>query len=332
MPSIALVGCGYWGKNLARTLAQLGALRLVCEGSDAGRQQAARLAPGVPVSDQFDQALDKGIDAVVLATPAETHFPLAARALQAGKDVFVEKPLALSLEHGMQLVELARRSGRILFVGHLLLYHPGVVALHELIRAGELGQLHFLRSHRLSLGKVRLQENVLWSFAPHDIAICLRLADESAVQTAAFGGVFLQPEIADVCTLDIRFASGAQAHILVSWLYPFKEHRLVAVGARRMACLDDVSKKLVLYDSRVEWRGQEPVLVQGEARSIAFPSDEPLRLECEAFIDCLRTRREPLTSGMSALQVLQVLEAGQRSLNQNGVPVSLVSVPDRAQS
>jgi predicted dehydrogenase len=263
------------------------------------------------------------VQGVVIATPAETHFDLTAQALEAGKDVMVEKPLALTYEQGARLVRLAGERERILMVGHVLEYHPAVVRLVELVQAGELGKVHYIYSNRLSLGKVRREENILWSFAPHDVAVILRLMGRMPFQVTACGGSYLQPNIADVTVTNLLFDNGVRAHIHVSWLHPFKEQRLVVIGSRKMASFDDVAKKLVLYDQRVDIKEGQPVPVKGTGEEVPFPADEPLRLECLAFLNAIRTRTPPLTDGLSGLHVLQVLGAAQRSLILNGEPVTI---------
>jgi predicted dehydrogenase len=322
-PQIAVIGCGYWGKNLVRNFNQLGALRMVCDGAEGARQLAVEMAPHAEVVAHVDAVWSAPVEGVVIATPAETHYALARQALAAGKDVLVEKPLALTYEQGVELVHLAERQSRILMVGHVLEYHPGIGRLLELVRSGELGKVRYIYSNRLSLGKVRREENILWSFAPHDIAIILRLMGELPFQVTACGGSYVQPNIADVTVTNLLFDNGVRAHIFVSWLHPFKEQRLVVIGARKMASFDDVAKKLVLYDQHVDVHNGEPVPVKGDGQEIPYPSDEPLRLECQAFLEAMTTRRPPLTDGASGLRVLKVLQAAQRSLVTNGEPVSL---------
>ena len=243
--------------------------------------------------------------------------------MDAGKDTFVETPLALTFEEGAELVRHAEERGIILMVGHVLEYHPGVATLLELVRAGELGSLQYIYSDRLSLGIVRREENILWSFAPHDIAVILRLTGSMPVQVSAHGGNYIQPDVADVTVTNLLFRNGVRAHIHVSWLHPFKEQRLVVIGSRQMASFDDVAKRLVLYDQRVEVNDGQPTPVIGAGHEVAFPADEPLRLECQAFLQSLTTRKPPLTDGHSALSVLGVLETAQRSLTDNGEPVTL---------
>ena len=318
---VAVAGCGSWGKNLVRNFRQLGALAAVCDSSEAGRRLAAEVAPEVPVGDRFADAL--AFPAVAIATPAETHYELARRALEAGCDVFVEKPLALTYPEGAELVRLADERQRILMVGHVLEYHPAVVRLARLIDDGEIGRVHYLYSHRLSLGKVRREENILWSFAPHDIAVILRLVGALPERVSATGGSYLQQGIADVTVTSLQFADGLRAHIHVSWLHPFKEQRLVVVGSRKMASFDDVGKRLVLYDQRVELRDGTPLPIRHAGDQVPFADEEPLKNECRAFLEAVASRRPPLTDGESGLRVLEVLEAAQLSLAHKGAPIAL---------
>lgn len=330
---IAVIGCGYWGKNHVRNFLQLDALSLVCDVTEAGRELAHGLAPGVPVIGDLEQVLASDVDGVVIATPAETHFELATRALNAGKDVLVEKPLALHYHQGIRLQTLAQRLRRVLMVGHVLEYHPAIIRLQRLVAESELGHVHYAYSNRLSLGKIRREENILWSFAPHDVAILLRMFGALPLQVTATGGAYVQPNIADVTVTNLLFDQGKRAHIFVSWLHPFKEQRLVVIGDRKMASFDDVNKRLTLYDQRVEldFNGGAPIPIRGEGEDVPFEADEPLRRECLAFLDAIATRTPPLTDGASGARVLAVLEASQRSLMMNGENVVLPSyAPDLA--
>lgn len=322
---VGVVGCGYWGKNLVRNFHRLGALEAVCEAHPAGRETAAQLAPGIPLCEDFQRLLDSPVQGVVLATPAETHYGLAERALLAGKDVFVEKPLALNAQEGFHLVSLAEGHGRILMVGHVLEYHPAILKLNELVRSGELGRLQYIYSNRVSLGKIRREENILWSFAPHDVAVILRLLGLLPFQVSAQGGNYIQPNIADVTLTSLLFNNGVRAHIFVSWLHPFKEQRLVVVGSSKMVVFDDVNKQLTCYPQRVEINAGGPVAVPAQGETIEFPAQEPLELECRAFLEAVASRTPPLTDGWSGLNVLSVLEAAQRSLIMNGIPVAMPS-------
>ncbi len=312
---IAIVGCGHWGKNLVRNFAQLGSLAMVCDPDPVARQRALDITNDVEAVASFEEVIDSDVAGVVISTPAATHYSLARQALKVGKDVFVEKPLALTFLEGSELVRLAEGYGEILMVGHVLEYHPAVTRLLELVHNGELGDVRYIYSDRLSLGKVRREENILWSFAPHDIAVILRLLDGMPVQVSASGGAYLQADIADVTVTNLLFDNGVRAHIHVSWLHPFKEQRLVVIGSQKMARFDDISKKLILYDQRIEMKGGEPLPVRGGGEEVPFPSDEPLRVECQAFLDSLKTREKPVTDGYSALRVLKVLELAQSTLD-----------------
>ena len=320
---MAVIGCGHWGKNLVRHFAQIGCLQMVCDVAHSGRRTAAELAPDVEVVSSSEEVLRSNLSAVVIATPAETHYELARRALESGKDVLVEKPLALTYDQGVDLVKFAEDCRRILMVGHVLEYHPAMVRLRELIRDGELGKLCYISSNRLNLGMVRREENILWSFAPHDIAIILRLMGSMPFQVAAHGGSYVQANIADVTVTHLLFDNGVRAHIYVSWLHPYKEQRLVIIGSKKMASFDDVSKQLVLYDQRVELKEGQPIPIRGEGEVVGFADAEPLLLECRAFLDAIITRQPPLTDGRSGQRVLQVLQAAQRSLIMNGEPITL---------
>lgn len=296
---------------------------MVCDASESGRAAGKRIAPEALIVEDFDEVLSSSVPGVVIATPAETHASLAIRALEAGKHVFVEKPLATTFDAASSVVQLAEKLGSVLMVGHVLEYHPAIVRLLALAREGELGEVRYVYSNRLNLGKVRQEENILWSFAPHDIAVILRLIGSMPHQVVTCGGSYLQRDIADVTVTSLSFDGGVRAHIHVSWLHPFKEQRLVIIGSRKMASFDDVAKQLVVYDQRVDIGQGEPVPIRGDGERIPFADDEPLRIECMAFLEAVRTGRPPVTDGHSALRVLKVLQAAQRSLVKNGEPVKV---------
>jgi UDP-2-acetamido-3-amino-2,3-dideoxy-glucuronate N-acetyltransferase len=325
--NIAVIGGGYWGKNLVRNFAELGALRTVCDTDIAILEEVTSKYAGVNAVADFRQVLaDKEIKGIVIATPAALHYKMAKQALEAGKDVFVEKPLALVVEEGRELVEIAAAKEKILMVGHLLEYHPAVVRLHEIIEKGELGKIQYIYSNRLNFGKIRIEEDILWSFAPHDIsAILLLLGGEMPYEVSAHGGYYLNQQIADVTVTTLSFRSGVRAHIFVSWLHPYKEQRLVVVGDKKMAEFNDASpdKKLKLFSHEIEWRDRKPVPHPGEPGVIPVPADEPLKLECRNFIDCLESRQKPRTDGNKGLQVLEILSQCARSLKKNGEVVAL---------
>lgn len=322
---VCLVGCGSWGKNLARNFHALGALYGLCDSSPAALG-LARLYPQARTYAEFHEVLeDPAVDAAVIATPAETHARLALAALEAGKDVFVEKPIALDCGDARRMVQAARARGKILMVGHLLRYHPAVRKLQDMLGEGLLGKIEYIYSNRLNMGKIRREENALWSFAPHDISVILALVGESPLQVTATGGAYLQPNIADVTLSSLLFDRGVRAHIFVSWLHPYKEQRLVVIGSQGMAVFEDTrpEHKLLLFDRRVVQTPGGLDAAKPEGAPVPFDSEEPLRNECRHFLDCLRTRRQPVTSAEEGLRVLEVLQACQRSLQMNGQVVTV---------
>jgi len=328
---VAVIGTGYWGKNLVRNFHELGALACICDQDPARAAELASKYPGTETVPTLEAVLARDdVAAVAIATPAETHHRVAMQALEAGRDVFVEKPLALRYEHGKQLVAEAGRRERILMVGHVLEYHPAVVRLRELVADGELGQLQYIYSNRLSMGKIRREENILWSFAPHDVAVILRLLGQMPFEVVATGGTYIRPNIADVTTTNLLFDNGVRAHIFVSWLHPYKEQRLVVLGDRKMAVFDDVepTDKLVLFDQGVDWVNGQPLPRKDGGHPVPFASEEPLKNECQHFLDCVASRQNPLTDGKSALSVLCVLMAAQRSMQTQGERVQVLSHMD----
>jgi predicted dehydrogenase len=327
--NIAVLGCGHWGQNLVRNFNSLGVLSAVCDPFEKGRARARELAPSVRVVEQTQELIqDSAIQAVAIATPAETHYSLASQALAAGKDVFVEKPLAINYHQGVSLNAQAIQAGRILMVGHLLEYHPAVIRLKQLIDNGDLGKINYVYSNRLNFGKIRIEENALWSFAPHDIAVILRLIGEEPLEVTCSGGNYITPNLADVTVSCLHFRTGVRAHIFVSWLNPFKEQKLVVVGTRKMAVFNDTLKddKLVLFDQHVALSERQPVLQKGPAEVIPLSAEEPLRSECEEFIRSIESRRPPLTDGRSGVRVLRVLQACQISLQLNGRPTQISDI------
>ena len=326
-PQIALVGCGYWGKNLCRNFHALGALKSVVDATENGQATACSIAPDAQITDNLDDLLSNDqIQGVALATPAETHADLAIQAMQAGKDVFVEKPMALTLEDAEKMKKVAEGTDRILMVGHLLEYHPAVLKLREMIASGQLGKINYIYSNRLNFGKVRTEENALWSFAPHDVAVILRLMGQAPAEVSSCGGSYLTDGIADTTISNLRFNDDSRAHIFVSWLHPFKEQRLVVVGDKKMAIFNDVApfgEKLQLYPQNVDFDGSIPTLKKEDAEFVDHANTEPLREECNHFLNCIQSRNQPLTNAQSGIDVLKVLHACQHSIEQNGEPVSL---------
>src|SRR2546422_1174756 len=321
--NVAVVGVGYWGKNLARNFHDLGVLTMLCDAERSVEERCGREYESVRFCREFGAVLsDPSIAAVALATPAATHYEMAKAALEAGKHVLVEKPLAIDVKQGEDLVELAASRRRILMVGHILRYHPALVKLQELIQAGALGQINYLYSNRLNIGKIRTEENILWSFAPHDISVMLALLNETPSRVSCQGGAYLSRHVVDVTLSHFEFPSGVQAHVFVSWLHPVKEQRLVIVGSEKMAVFDDTAEhKLVLYRHRVEWRNRVPTAIKAQGELVDVDDREPLREECQHFLDCVESRTAPVTDGTEGLRVLRALDACQRSLLGGGTAV-----------
>ena len=320
---VGVAGLGYWGPNLARNFAAIEGCELAwcCDGSAEARDRWTLAFPGARFTGELDDLLaDDSLDAVVLATPVPTHGPLAERVLRAGKHCFVEKPLAQSVEEAERAVAAAAEADRTLMVGHLLEYHPGVAKLKEIADSGELGQIHYVYSNRLNLGKLRADENALWSLGAHDVSVVLHLAGEEPYELAARGESYMQPGIEDVVFGYMRFPSGLAAHLHLSWLDPHKERRFTVVGSRRMATFDDMAleRKVSVYDKGFDERPGtsygEYITRAGDIYSPAIAAREPLRLECEHFVECLRTGAAPRSDGASGLRVVRVLEGLQIAL------------------
>jgi predicted dehydrogenase len=320
---IGVAGLGYWGPNLARNFAAIEGCELAwcCDGSAEARARWAPAFPSARFTGELDDLLaDDQLDAVALATPVSTHAALAERVLRAGKHCFVEKPLAQSVADAERTVAAATHAGRLLMVGHLLEYHPGVTRLKEIAASGQLGRIHYLYSHRLNLGQLRADENALWSLGAHDVAVVLHLAGEEPCEAEARGESYMRDGVEDVVFCFLRFPSGLAAHLHLSWLDPHKERRLTVVGSRRMATFDDMEleRKLTVYDKGFdEAAGSygEYITRSGDIWSPRVPNREPLRIECEHFVECVRDGRPPHSDGTSGLRVVRVLEALQERLD-----------------
>jgi UDP-2-acetamido-3-amino-2,3-dideoxy-glucuronate N-acetyltransferase len=327
-PTIAVLGCGYWGKNLVRNFHALGALKVICDPAESGRAAARQMAPGIEIAEDYAGVLQNSdVSAVAIAAPASSHFRLVKCAFLAGKDVFVEKPLCLKIEEAKELVTLAESRQRVLMVGHLLQYHPCIQKLQALLATGELGKLHYVISNRLNLGKIRREENALWSFAPHDISVILSLANGQVPEKIiCSGGTYLNQGVADTTLTAMAFPGGLKAHVFVSWLNPFKEQKLTVIGSAGMAVFDDTKawpEKLVVFRHYLLWQhGQIPTPNNSHGEAVGVPESEPLRNECQHFVDCCRDRRIPRTDGHEGLRVLSILQAAQRSLDHESEPVN----------
>jgi predicted dehydrogenase len=321
---VGVAGLGYWGPNLARNFAAIPGCELawLCDADAAVRERLSRAHPAARATAELDDLLhDPELDAVVLATPVPTHADLAVRVLQAGKHCFVEKPLATTAADAQRAVDAAQAAGRILMVGHLLEYHPGVRALKELADSGELGdELYYIYGNRLNLGKLRADENALWSLGAHDVSVVLAIAGEEPVEVSAHGASYVRDGVQDVVFCFLRFGSGLVAHLHLSWLDPHKERRFTVVGAKRMATFDDmaVEGKLIVYDKGFDEDSRtygEYITRSGGSVSPQIANLEPLRVECEHFVQCIRSGSTPRSDGASGLRVVRVLEALQDSLD-----------------
>lgn len=315
---VALVGCGQWGKNVARTLAEAGALAVLVDAFPAQANALSEALGGIPVETDLAKVLaDKSIHACAVTTPAETHFKVAIAALNASKDVFVEKPITTDVADAIALKDKADKLDRILMVGHLLQYHPHFVELLKRVRAGELGKLYYVYSNRANLGRVRHNENALWSLAPHDVSMVLAIANALPASITANGAKMLQPAIDDTVVTTMSFASGLQAHLFSSWINPFKEQKLVVSGEKGMAVFDDTApweSKLTLYRHEIQDAGVKPVAKAGPSETVIPPQAAPLQEEIDHFLTCVQSRQKPRTDGAEALRVLRVLRACDESL------------------
>lgn len=338
---IALVGIGGWGRNLARNLDGLrdARLRWICDLDERSLAEAAQQYPDARTTRRLSDVLDDpAVDAVVVATPAPTHHPIGMMVLRAGRDLYLEKPMVLDIAHGVELVRTAEAGGRVLMVGHLLEYHPVVLRLRDMIRAGELGKIHYIATQRLNLGTIREDENVLWSFAPHDISSILFMLGQEPTDVAARGQACVHRGVEDVAFMTMRFGEQSMAHVHVSWLDPHKTRKMTIVGSRRMAVFDDLesTEKLRIYDKGAEVRTDYDGFAEytglrfGDILVPHIPFTEPLRLEVQHFVNCVRTRATPVSDGHDGLRVLRVLEAAERSLRHGGQPMCPAVLPDRS--
>jgi len=337
MTSVGIIGCGHWGNNYVRLLSTLpDAYLAACADASEERLQSVHAAyPDVRTMQDADSVLaDPEIDAVVIATPTSTHYDLARRALEAGKDVLCEKPLAMTAKQCNELADLADGGGRILMVGHIFVFNPGIQKLREFAAAGEYGRIYYLHSTRTNLGPFRNDCNVVWDLAPHDVSIFGYLLDAQPTEVAARGMAFLQPGVPDVTFISLTFPDQILAQIHVSWLDPRKVRQITIVGDRKMVSWDDLDHvgPIKVYDKRVtrepfyESFGEFVLLArEGDITIPKVATTEPLKVEVSHFLECVRTRRQPLTNGRNGADVVCVLEAIQESLDGNGVPVEVSS-------
>jgi len=323
---LGLIGLGSWGKNILRNLNGLGVLYRACDTDPSILSERGTHYTDIDFTPTPDEIINcHEIEAVAIATPASTHYRLVKESLLAGKDVFVEKPLAMTVREGEELVEIAEREGRIVMVGHILHYHPAVIKLKEIISKGDLGKIQYIYSNRLNIGKLRTEENILWSFAPHDISAILMLLEEDPVTVSAFGGGYVNRDICDTTLTTLEFRNGVKGHIFVSWLHPFKEQKLIVVGSKGMAVFDDVSdEKLLHYPHSIAWQeGKIPVAQKADYRTVPLEGGEPLKEELAHFLECIRQRERPKTDGHEGVRVLRVLDAAESTLGQTPVGEAL---------
>lgn len=332
MINVAVVGVGGWGKNLARNYYQIpeANLKYICD-LDEGKLTAVRaLYPDAKTTQSYSEVLDDPeVQGIVIATTGETHFKLARQALEAGKDVYVEKPFTLQIEHAEQLIQLAEEKNRIIMVGHLLEYHPVVNKLKDI--RSSLGEILYVYSQRLNLGTVREDENALWNFAPHDISVILYLLEKSPTSVAAHGQCYLRKDIEDVVFLTLNFGDKSMAHVHVSWLDPHKVRKTTIVGSEKMAVFDDLepTEKLKIYDKGAKINTDYNTFAEyvglrfGDITIPYIKGGEPLRVECQHFLNCIQERKRPVSDGYDGLNVVKVLAAAQESLKNNGRPVSI---------
>lgn len=334
MVNIGVIGCGAWGANLVRNFYENPEANLLycCDSDSKILRDIAQRYPEVNTTSNVEEVLDnKDIQAVVIATPLATHFQIARKALEAKKHIYIEKPITSCSKEAKELINIARRARRYLMVGHLLKYHPAVAKLKELIRSKELGEVYYIYSQRVNLGKIRQHENALWSFAPHDISVILYFLEEDPETVNAIGESYLQKGIEDVVFVTLRFKDKKIAHIQLSWLDPHKIRKVTIVGSKKMAVFDDMEtiEKIKIYDKGAILPGQflsyteTIVLREGDIYIPYLKMEEPLKIECQHFLDCIQKGRKPLTDGEDGLRVARVLEAAQKSLKNQGRLVRL---------
>lgn len=317
---VGVIGGGYWGKNLIRVFNQLGVLSGICDINKNLMTEYRKTYTDVNMFSSPEKMIrDSEINAVVVATPASTHYKITKFALENGKDVFCEKPLALTTKEGETLVKISSDNKLILMVGHILHYHPAVETLKYAVKNVELGKIEYIYSNRLNIGRIRHEENILWSFAPHDISLILSLTNSLPSEVSSHGGIFLPHKVEDVTLTFFSFPNNIKAHIFVSWLNPFKEQKFVVIGNKKMAVFDDTEKekKLVFYQHKINWNKSEiPTIEKAEAEIIEVKNDEPLKKEAAHFIECVKKRKKPYTDGIEALNVLRVLEQAEKCLRR----------------
>ena len=318
---LGLIGYGYWGKNLARDFNALGALKTISDINPRTKNEIRKISENILYKSSYKELLkDRDISSVAIATPAKSHYRIVRDSLIAKKNVFVEKPLCLNYSDGKKLVLLAKKNKLKLMVGHLMLYHPAFKKMIESIKKGKIGKIRYIYSNRLALGKLRREEDVLWSFAPHDISMIMQLVNQHVIDVKAFGAKYLNKKVADTTITLLKFKNKIKAHIFVSWLHPYKDQRLIVVGEKGMLVFADVLKnenKLVFYNHKVGWVKDIPKVHKAEGKSIPFDfGSQPLKIECESFIKWVMNGQKPISDGQEGLRVLKVLEMAEKDLKK----------------
>ncbi len=317
--SIGLIGCGYWGKNLMRNFFQLGVLKMVSDINSSTSKEVKDISEHIDfTTDYLDILRNDDISAVVIATPAKTHFKIVQKALNHEKHVFVEKPLCLNLKDGRKLVKLSKEKKLNLMVGHLLLYHPAFISMKKSIEKGLIGKIRYIYSNRLALGKLRKEEDVLWSFAPHDISMITNLINENLLSVEAFGGSYIKSKVKDTSLTLLKFKNNIKAHIFVSWLHPYKDQRLVVIGEKGMIVFADVlenENKLMFYNHDIRWKDDQPIIEKAKGKKISFDfKKEPLYSECKAFLSWVNLDKKPPSHAEEGLKVLEILNLAKKKL------------------
>jgi UDP-2-acetamido-3-amino-2,3-dideoxy-glucuronate N-acetyltransferase len=325
MSSIAVVGAGRWGKNHIKTLSEIGHLGGIIETDSTKKKEFQKLYPDVPFYNTVQETLDSDFNGYVVATPAPTHFEVTRFLIENNKNVLVEKPIALKSEHAKILVDMAEQNNVKLMVGHVLLYHPAIRKIKEMLTDGAIGKLQYMYSNRLNLGTVRTEENILWSFAPHDVSIFQYFVGQMPSSSISEGGTFLQPGVHDSTVTILHYPDNVVAHIFVSWLHPFKEHRLVVIGSKGMISFEDSSakKELLFYEKGIDWIKGEPIMRDGAIKKIKYDHKMPLTEELLHFVDCIDNSKTPLTDARLGMDVLTILEKAQKSLTKQRVDSSV---------
>lgn len=318
---IGVIGAGYWGLNLIRNFNNIGVLKSVADLNGSRRVAVKKISKDIIFSTNYKKILeDDSILAVVISTPAKTHYKIARDAIIADKHIFVEKPLCLNLRSGKKILELSERLNKKVMVGHLMLYHNAYIKMKNKIEEGLIGKIRYIYSNRLSLGKLRKEEDVLWSFAPHDISMIMDLVKEKLISVDAFGGSYINNKVKDTNVTLLKFRNNIKAHIFVSWLHPFKDQRLIVIGEKGMMVFADVqenNKKLIFYNHDIRWEGESPIISKAKGTRVSFNfKKEPLYNECKAFIDWLIKNRKPPSDIIEGLRVLEILDIAKKKLRK----------------